>query len=278
MHRIDRRGGLKIESLTTDRHIQIRAYMKNQRDDIKHQFDIWHVGKNVKKKLVKLAKKKGCHDLNEWIKSIINHFWWCCANCNKDHMLLREKWVSILHHIRNKHRWEDATVYKKCEHPKLSKRDRLEKPWLKEGSPAYKALETVVKEKTLLNYLQYLTEFNHTGQLEVYHSLFNKYCPKRLHFGWNGMVARSELAILDHNSGTDCAQAKTADDKNRYKLSFSKVTQNWVTKKISQRKDKSYLQALMGESLKIKQENRNVQAPKLPAKVPKKHCVKGKAR
>ena len=112
--------------------------------------------------------------------------------------------------------------------------------------------ETVAKEKTLLNDLQYLTEFNHTGQLEVYHSLYNKYCLKRLHLGWNGMVARSELAILDHNSGTDCAQAKTADDKNRYKLSFSKVTQNWVTKKISQRKDKSYLQALMGETLKIK--------------------------
>ena len=126
-----------------------------------------------------------------------------------------------------------------------------------------------MKEKTLLNDLQYLTEFNHTGQLEVYHSLYNKYCLERLHFGWNGMVARSELAILDHNSGTDCAQAKTADDKNRYKLSFSKVTQNWVTKKISQRKDKFYLQALMGETLKIKQENRNVQAPKLPAKVPK---------
>ena len=190
--------------------------MKNQRDDIKHQFYIWHVGKNIKKKLVKLAKKKGCHDLNEWIKS--------GANCNKDHTLLREKWVSILHHIRNKHRWEDATVHKKCEHPKLSKRDRLEKTWPKEGSPAYKALETVVKEKTLLNDLQHLTEFNHTGQLEVYHSSYNKYCPKRLHFGWNGMVARSELAILDHNSGTDCAQAKTADDKNRYKLSFSKVT------------------------------------------------------
>ena len=125
--------GLKIESLTADHHIRIRAYVKNQRDNIKHQFNIWHVGKNIKKKLVRLAKRKGCHDLNEWIKSVINQFWWCCANCNKDHTPLGEKWVSILYHIRDKHRWEDATVYKKCKHPKLSKRDRLEKPWLKEG-------------------------------------------------------------------------------------------------------------------------------------------------
>ena len=43
----------------TDRHQQIRAYMKKERADITHQFDIWHVGKNIKKKLVKKAKKKG---------------------------------------------------------------------------------------------------------------------------------------------------------------------------------------------------------------------------
>ena len=54
------------------------------------------------------------------------------------------------------------------------------------------------------------------------------------------------------------------------------MIQNWVTKKISQRKDKSYLEALMGETLKIKQENRNVQAPKLPAKVPKNIASKEK--
>ena len=67
--------GVKIRSLTTDRHIQIHPYMKNNRNDIKHQFDIWHVGKNIKKKLAKKAK----NDLNKWIKSVINHFWWCCV-------------------------------------------------------------------------------------------------------------------------------------------------------------------------------------------------------
>ena len=76
--------GIKIKSVTTDRHIQIRAYMKKQRPGTKHQFDIWHVSKSIKKKLLKAAKRRDCGKLNEWIKSIINHFWWCCATCDKN--------------------------------------------------------------------------------------------------------------------------------------------------------------------------------------------------
>ena len=228
--------------------------MENNRNYIKHQFDIWHVGENIKKKLAKKAKKRACNDLNKWIKSVIDHFWWCCASCNNNPVLLREKWVSIRYHIKNKHRWEDATMYKECEHPPLEKKERRLKPWLKEGSPSFIALECVVKEKQLLSDLAYLTEFNHTGQFEIYHSLYNKYCPKRLHFGWNGMVARSELAILDHNSGTHFLHAKTLENKDRYKLSFSKVTQNWVT----------YLQQLMTETVKMREENKNYEAPRLP--------------
>ena len=57
LNRLDQTG-LNIRSLTTDRHIQIRKYMKEERKDIKHQFDIWHVCKSIKKKLVKGSKKK----------------------------------------------------------------------------------------------------------------------------------------------------------------------------------------------------------------------------
>ena len=104
-----------------------------------------------------------------------------------------------MYHVKNKHHWEDATIYKQCDHPKLKKRVVMEKQWLEEGSPLYIALEQVVKEKSLLSDLPYLTDFEHMGQLEVYHSLYNKFCRKRSHFGWDGMVARSQLAILDYN-------------------------------------------------------------------------------
>ena len=78
-----------IGTIATDRHIQIWAYMKKHfRSDISHQFDIWHVGKNIKKKLTTKSLKKDCNDLGKWIKSIINHFWWCCATCEGNEIIL----------------------------------------------------------------------------------------------------------------------------------------------------------------------------------------------
>eukprot|EP00795_Rhopilema_esculentum_P016153 gene16153-7518_t len=156
--------GMSVASLTTDRHQQIKAYMKNEKSNINHQFDIWH-------------------------------------------------------------------------------------------------------DKFLLRDLRYLTEFSHTVQIEVYHSLYNKYCPKRLHFGFEGMIARSELAVLEHNAGTECRHAKTREDEYRHKLSFSKVTQNWVVKKIPEKKDKPYLRELMTKTLEAREEKK---APKsiTPGSVP----------
>ena len=44
-------SGINIASLTTDRLKQVRKYMREERKDVTHQFDIWHVSKNIKKKL-----------------------------------------------------------------------------------------------------------------------------------------------------------------------------------------------------------------------------------
>ena len=39
---------LNIQQITTDRHIQIKKYMREE-EDVDHQFDVWHFRKNVKK-------------------------------------------------------------------------------------------------------------------------------------------------------------------------------------------------------------------------------------
>ena len=49
---------------------------------------------------------------------------------------------------------------------RLSERDRREIAWLKEETPAYFGLESVVRVKTLLKDLKHLTKINHTGHLE----------------------------------------------------------------------------------------------------------------
>ena len=45
---------VKIAKPATDRHVQVRAHMKKERPDIKHNFDVWHVAKSVQKNLSKL--------------------------------------------------------------------------------------------------------------------------------------------------------------------------------------------------------------------------------
>ena len=56
--------------------------------------------------------------------------------------------------------------------------------------------------KKIFKDIEKLTEFCHTGELEVYHSEYLKYCPKREHFSHKGMVARAQLTALDHNQGS----------------------------------------------------------------------------
>ena len=75
--------GLNIDTLTTEQHIQIRAFLRKEWPNICHQFDIWHRSKNMRKKLEKLAKKKPFKELQPWIKAIVNHFWWSCSNCEE---------------------------------------------------------------------------------------------------------------------------------------------------------------------------------------------------
>ena len=114
--------GANVKVVATDRHVSIKADMKRNYPDVDHQFDVWHLAKSVTKKLTEKAKKKDCGDLFPWIKSVSNHLWWCADTCNGDKELLREKWISIVHHTANIHAWDSADHYHECPHPPHPKR------------------------------------------------------------------------------------------------------------------------------------------------------------
>ena len=169
-----------------------------------------------------------------WIKAIINNLLWCCASSVGNEELIREKWLSMLNHIRGIHYWEENKLSHKCEHGQLDQGRK----WLKTDSPSFLALKNVVENKDILAGIKSLSKFCHTGSLEVLHSVLNKYYLKRLHFTLEGMIVRTQLAVLDYHCGSSNTQAATKDRKRRYKQIFSKVTQNWVVKKISKTKDR----------------------------------------
>ena len=189
---------VKIRSFATDRDTTITAEMRKKYPSIIHQYDVWHLSKWVTKKLTKKAKKKGNEPLFQWIKCVSNHLWWCSQTCGGSAESLRERWISILNHVVNKHRWKNNKYFHKCGHGRLSRRKERKTKWLEDGSSAYIALEEVVLNKKFLKDIEKLREFHHTGELEVYDSLLLKYVPKRLHFSYKGMVARTQLAVTDH--------------------------------------------------------------------------------
>ena len=95
-------------------------------------------------------------------------------------VVLKEKWLSLLCHIVKKHNWCIATKYTTSTHSNLSRRDWRVIAWLNNETSAYFALESVIRDKADDEKDQaHLAKFNLTGQLEVYHALYNKHCPKR---------------------------------------------------------------------------------------------------
>lgn len=263
---------IKVRSLTTDRHTQITSEMRKKYPSIIHQYDVWHLSKWVTKKLTKKAKKKGNEVLLKWVQSVSNHLWWCAQTCNGDAEVLHEKWVSILHHVVNKHRWRNGKHFCKCIHGRLPRNKERKTKWLEAGSAAHIALEEVALNKKLLKDITKLTEFHHTGNLEVYHSLLLKYAPKRQHFSYKGMVARTQLAVIDHNCNTGRRQATvingTKQGEKRYKVVFPKGRKKWVVKPVLERKSFAFVQQLM-EGVLLFKDDKSQQTSTIPGSIPK---------
>ena len=81
---------------------------------------------------------------------------------------------------------------------------------------------------------------SNSGNIEVYHGLLCKYCP-RLSFSYEGMYARTQLAVLDHNCGINRKQAITKSTQLRNKSQYTKTIGQWVPKKIMEPKVKRYI-------------------------------------
>ena len=143
--------------------------------------------------------------------------------------------------------------FQKYVHPRLTKKQVKAKEWLSPKSETFEALQNIVLGKKVLEYLSYLTKFCHTGVLQIYHSLYNKCAPKRQHFSYPGMLARSQLAIMDFNEGSNLNQATTEIFQNYQKLVFE----------TNQKRKRQKLFALYGKR------NHSVCLPKNMASIPK---------
>lgn len=139
-------NGCNVETLATDRHPSITKIMRENYADVDHQYDLWHIVKGIKKQL--LAAKKPL--LTQWVRSIANHLYYCAMTSEGNGEILVEKWLSILHHITNEHRWVTGNHITKCDHPEYSLEEQAKTKWLSKISSDFKILQDVVMNKKLL--------------------------------------------------------------------------------------------------------------------------------
>ena len=193
-------SGFQFTCFATDRHTGIALLCHTEYYHVNHQFDVWHVSKGPHEEAhprpPNRRENRICH-LGQSQSAIT------CGgrvrHAGRDALCLKEKWISVLHHCCNEHTWGDSEKFTSCAHPPLVPEKIDGKRWLLLGSTSHQALQSIVLNKTLIKALDQMTEANHTGALEVYHSLLFKHCEKQNHFSREEMIARTALAALDNN-------------------------------------------------------------------------------
>uniref|UniRef100_A0A3P9ICA2 Uncharacterized protein n=1 Tax=Oryzias latipes TaxID=8090 RepID=A0A3P9ICA2_ORYLA len=187
--------GLDIDVIITDRHVQLRKWIRENLPDVQHLLDVWHVAKGLRKKLVALSKEKDCTDLKEWIDSIIKHLYWSVMSTD--------------------------SLFPKCEHKRLRGR-AARKKWLKPCSTLMVKLEKLATTTYLIRDLKQASNREQTSSLEAFHSLLNHYAPKMYAFSYEGQLCRGLLAVMHFNENSGRTQQSTRSGELQYAVSLPK--------------------------------------------------------
>ena len=94
------------------------------------QINLSYLYTAFRRKLENLAKEKECEVAGEWMKSLVNHLYWCAMSTpsgNADE--IKETWLSVSNHIHNVHDGH-GEVFPSCEHGHLTGLERKKK-WFK---------------------------------------------------------------------------------------------------------------------------------------------------
>jgi len=208
---------INILSITTDRHTMVKKFLASSMQHIKHWFDVWHVAKNIKKKIDAKANRKDCSALRDWSHSVSNHLYWCAASSAGCGDLVVEKWQSILRHVVDVH-FDHGNLFPQCEHGPLEPR-----LWLQSGSRAHQELTSIVSNKLLCRDIKSLSPAEQTSSLESYHKIVTFFAPKSVHFFYPAMEARIFISALHFNENSNRPQATDQNGESRWAVSYPKA-------------------------------------------------------
>lgn len=241
---------INIISLTTDRHIMVKKYLADEMKHIQHWFDVWHVAKNIKKKIDAKGKCRDCFFLRAWSQSVSNHLYWCAASSAGCGELVVEKWKSILRHVTNIH-VDHGQLFPRCEHGALEPR-----MWMHCGSKAHEELISIVSNKLLCRDIKKLSPAEQTSSLESYHKIVTFFAPKSVHFFFRAMEARILIAALHFNENSSRPQARSERGDACWAVSFPKARRGEaVVKEVKVPLTYEYVNNLLREVFQLRNSN-----------------------
>ncbi|XP_064465216.1 uncharacterized protein LOC135376632 [Ornithodoros turicata] len=194
------------------------------------------------------------HVVKFWIESLIRHIYWCPKYSGESGDLCLAKWVSAVNHIVDVHE-HDNPLYPVCYHGPVSE----PREWLKEDSETYAKVKDILTAPALLRDVPMLSTKQQTYGLESYHSVLNHFVPKSYSFSDEGMVARTQLAILHYNENADRVQVEREGSK-QFRLKPSKLKKTWVAVPLKENATYDYAATLIAEVLTRIQEHQTQSA------------------
>ncbi|KAF3861261.1 hypothetical protein F7725_000037 [Dissostichus mawsoni] len=243
------RQGLAVGTMVTDRHRQIAKWLRETYPHIEHLYDIWHVAKGFSKKLLAASNERECQVLRPWIKSVVNHMYWCAVSTPSGQgAQIVAKWESVVSHVQNVHTGH-GDLFPSCIHGRLEGRESHKK-WLEPSSKAAVKLETLVCNKTLCKDISKLSGGCQTSSVEGFHSLLIQFAPKMI-----------LIAALHYNENANRVQDVTKTGEARFSINYPKGRKGAaVLRRVLESPTYEYAQELLEEIVKECTDKENVDA------------------
>lgn len=244
LHRV-----LNVIEVCTDASSSIKKLMTDEFKTLFHSLDVWHKAKSIRKSIQKVASTKGNDKVGKWSNQIINHFWHCCSiaskceDTNQALEAMKDKWLSLMHHVCNEHEWTTG----RCDHEEMEPGEE-HPPWFDRRDHDFEVLQKMVLEPSLLDSFKYYVKFRHTGSLECLNSMSLAYAAKRTSYKYTFYKARKQLAAIDWNYHLNRTVAVgLKGGEARYSRKYNQRTKEWNTRIIKVDKDYDYIPILMAK-------------------------------
>lgn len=244
--------GVKVQAIMTDRHRGLQKVLREEKKEIGHYFDPWHMGEGMGKKMDDLSKRKGTHDARLWRKSVVNHLHWSASSSSSGQEAVA-KWTSVVRHIQNVHTHDNA-LYPRCLHePVVDKRARQ---WLKQNTAAGEKLTALLFAPRFLKDVKKISPHYRASNLEAFRSLVIKFSPKSVGLPFRRMLSRLQIAALHYNENATQSRAVNANGGLRFSIVHVKHKHGDYTARAPKTKPTSlYVDKLMTRLFETVMEN-----------------------